>query len=297
MSSALPLTLFVLGIIMKKTKFSKEEINSFAPCEKIGLIASINQKGLPHISLITSIMASSPTQLTLGQFCVGLSKWHIQKNNKLSFLIMTLDKKLWRGRAKWTHKSFNGPEYEKYNDMPMFRYNTYFGINTVHYLDLLEHSGKESLPMGKIIPAAIMTMLAKGGAKSQNNQRILKPFAKNLFNQLGSLKFLSYVDAKGFPSIIPIIQCQASDSRRLIFSTFAYQKELSCIQPGTLAAVFCMSMSMQSVLIRGVFKGFKRHRLIKTGIIDIDWVYNSMPPNHGQIYPPVELKPVKLFNG
>ena len=31
---------------------------------------------------------------------------------------------------------------------------------------------------------------------------------------------------------------------------------------------------------------------IQTGIVDIDWVYNSMPPAHGQIYPPVPLIPV-----
>jgi hypothetical protein len=31
------------------------------------------------------------------------------------------------------------------------------------------------------------------------------------------------------------------------------------------------------------------------GLIDIEWVYNSMPPCHEQIYPPVDLKPVTAF--
>ena len=119
--------------------------------EKIGLVASINPEGLPHISLITSIMAPRPNQLTLGQFCKGLSKQYIQENNHITFLIMTMDKKMWRGRAKWTHLKKEGPEYERYNEIPMFRYNTYFGINTVHYLDLIETSGREDLPMSKIV--------------------------------------------------------------------------------------------------------------------------------------------------
>ncbi|MFH2129959.1 MAG: hypothetical protein ABIK68_06265 [bacterium] len=280
---------------MKNTTFNHEEINAFAPCEKIGLISCVNPAGLVHMALITSIMASSSTQLTLGQFCTGLSKWYIQENNKVSFLIMTLDKRLWRGRARWTHKRFDGPEYEIYNDMPMFRYNTYFGINTVHYLDLVDHGGEESLPLGKIVPAALMTMLAKGGAKSGSSEPILKPFAENLFNQLGSLKFLSTMGTEGYPVIIPIIQCQASGSRRLVFSNLAYQKELSLIQPGTSVTVFCTSMTMQNVLVRGTFNGFRRQRLLKVGSIDIDWVYNSMPPNHEQIYPKVEIRPVVNF--
>jgi hypothetical protein len=52
---------------------------------------------------------------------------------------------------------------------------------------------------------------------------------------------------------------------------------------------------MQSVLIRGRFSGYTRNRLIKTGIVDIDWVYNSMPPKHEQIYPETVLKPVVDF--
>jgi hypothetical protein len=31
------------------------------------------------------------------------------------------------------------------------------------------------------------------------------------------------------------------------------------------------------------------------GAVDIEWVYNAMPPCHEQIYPPVELKAVVDF--
>jgi hypothetical protein len=30
-------------------------------------------------------------------------------------------------------------------------------------------------------------------------------------------------------------------------------------------------------------------------MIDLEWVYNSMPPVPGQIYPPTELEPVVNF--
>ena len=192
---------------MTRTLLNPDEITAFAPAEKIGLISCISPEGKIHIALITSIMASTPTQLTLGQFCTGLSKWYIQENNRTGFLVMTLDRQMWRGKARWTHKRFEGPEYERYNEMPMFRYNSYFGINTVHYLDLVEVGDKEPLPMGKIVPSAVMTILAKGAAKTGDENRILKPFAEALLNRLDSLTFLSYVGGDGFPVIVPIIQC------------------------------------------------------------------------------------------
>ncbi len=54
-------------------------------------------------------------------------------------------------------------------------------------------------------------------------------------------------------------------------------------------------MSMESVLLRGTFQGIRRKRLSRMGLIDINWVYNSMPPNHGQIYPELPLEPVTSF--
>lgn len=270
-------------------------MKAFEPAEKVGLIASISPEGLPHISLITSVMGANPTQLTLGEFCKGLSKQYIQQNPNVAFLIMTLDRRFWRGKAKWTHLRKDGPEYETYNAMPMFRYNTYFGINTVHYLDLVETSNAEPLPVPAITRAALITRFAKGGAGTGVEERILKPFAEELFDKLDSLKFIAYVGDDGFPVIIPAIQCQAADSRRLVFSPRAYGKELGEIPKGATVAVFGLTMGMEDVLVRGIFLGFKRYRFLRLGIVDINWVYNSMPPCHGQIYPEIELEPVVNF--
>ncbi len=279
-----------------KTSFTEQEMKSFEPAEKIGLVACVNPEGLPHISLITSIMALKPNQITLGQFCKGLSKQYIQENPHIAFLIMTMDKKMWRGRAKWTHLKNEGPEYERYNEIPMFRYNTYFGINTVHYLDLMETSDALDLPMTKIILSALLTKLAKGMVKTKMEDRILKPFAEDLFNQLGSLKFIAYIGPDGFPVLVPVIQCQAADSRRLVFYPMAFQDELLRVPKDTTVAVFGLTMKMEDVLVRGTFRGFNRIMGLRFGTIDIEWVYNSMPPAHGQIYPEVALEPIVDFN-
>ncbi len=273
-------------------EFDKQTIAAFAPAEKIGLVASVNPEGLPHVTLITSIGAANPKQVTLGEFCKGNSKLHIQQNPKIGFLVLSMDRKMWRGHAKWTHLREEGPEYEIYNDLPMFRYNAYFGINTVHYLDLVDAKGPDGLPLPKIILSSLMTKFAKGGAATGNSNRILNVFSEDLFNGLDTLKFIAYIRDDGYPELVPLLQCQAADSRRLAFSTMAYGDELKQIPAGKVVAIFGVTMKMEDVMVRGTFKGMSRVRGIQTGIVDIDWVYNSLPPNHGQIYPPLPLQPV-----
>ena len=276
-------------------EFDEQTIQAFRPAEKIGLVASINPEGLPHLTLITSIGAAGPRQVTLGEFCKGSSKSHIRKNSQIGFLVMTLDRRMYRGHARWTHLRQEGPEYEAYNNLPMFRYNAYFGINTVHYLDLIDLKGPDSLPLPKIILSALMTKAAKGGVASGERNRILTPFGEDLFNRLDALKFIAYIKEDGYPEIIPLLQCQAADSGRLSFSTLAYGRELAAIPENQTVAVFGMTMKMEDVMVRGIFRRAGRSRGISTGTVDIDWVYNSMPPCHGQIYPPVKLAPVTEF--
>ncbi len=278
----------------KKT-FNENEMKAFDPTEKVGLIASVTPEGLPHITLLTTIQAIKPDKMIFGEFSKGLSKDYVQKNNNVGFLIMTLDRKMWIGKAKWTHTKKEGPEYVLFNEKPMFRYNTYFGINTVHYLDLIETSESQSLPQGSIVIAALLTRFSKGGAITGINKRILKPFGEGLFNSMTALKFISYINDNGFPEVIPVIQCVAADSRRLSFSSIVYNEELKKIPEGSTVAVFGLTLQMEDILVRGIFNGVKRFRGVQLGTVDINWVYNSMPPCHGQVYPETELKPVVSF--
>lgn len=275
--------------------FDPVDMRAFEPTAKVGLLATVNPGGLPHITLITTLQAKSPTKMLFGQFTEGLSKHYIRENPKCAFLIMTMDRRLWRGKALYTHCAKEGEDYEMLNDKPMFRYNSYFGINTVYYMDLVETYGKESLPLGRIIPAALATRIVKPAARTGSSERILNPWSEKLFNAPVSPKFLSYVGPDGFPVLIPIVQGLAADSRRIVFSPMAYEAELRMVPSGATAAVFCMSMQMEDILVRGAFRGFRRHLLVELGVIDIDWVYNSMPPNHGLIYPARKLEPVRNF--
>ena len=275
--------------------FSENDIIALAPNEKIGIVATINDEGLPHLSLITTVQAKSATELILGEFSKGLSKDNMQKNPKIGFLLMTMDKSLWRGKALWNHLKKSGPDYEMFNQIPMFRYNTYFGINTVHYLDLISTTGRENLPMGAIIRSSLVTKLAKGALKGDVAKKVLLPFGEDLFNNMGTLKYISYINEEGYPEIIPLIQCGAADNSILAFSPNAYGNELKKIPKNADVAVFALNLKMESILVRGKYKGIQKKRGFEMGTVRMNWVYNSMPPAHGQVYPQVSLEPVQEF--
>lgn len=273
----------------------ERDLKAIEPDTKVGLLASLNAEGLPHITLITTLMAKSPVRLVWGQFCEGLSKTNVQKNPKTGFLVMTMDRSLWRGTAVWTGLAREGEDYAMFNNRPMFRYNAYTGIHTVHYMDLVRTWGRESLPLGKIAASTLLSALA-GKMAGGGGPRVLNAWTAGLLNRLDTLKFAAYVGQGGYPCIVPVFSCRTPDGARLVFSPLAYAEELFEIKPGQSVAVYVMSLQMESVLMRGVFRGFGRYCGVTLGTLDIDWVYNSMPPVPGQIYPEVDLKPVEDFS-
>ena len=275
--------------------FSEEDIQGTKPELKIGLLATVTPQGLPHVTLISSLMACAPAQMCFGQFTEGMSKKHILSNPKIGFLIMSLDKQIWRGKATYTHPAREGAEYDFYNNVPMFRYNAYFGIHTVYYLDLLSQSGKSPLPMNKIIFAALQTMLARILGRKPGKQEVLNPWTRSFVDKIDNLKFLCYIGADGYPVLIPAIQTQSLDAQHVLFSTSVYPDELLAIPAGIPMAVFSMALTMEDVLLRGTYQGIRRMGGVKAGVVEVDWVYNPMPPVPGQVYPATEIRAVIEF--
>ena len=265
-------------------KMTDDMIKSFDTTYKIGMLATIDDEGSPHLTMLSSLQAGSPGQLVMGQFTKGLSKDNIRKRPEVGFLIMSLDKKFWTGTARWTHSRTEGPEYEMYNRKPLFRYNTYFGVHTVHYFDLVDISEGQPLRMGAIVPRAILNLAARQFMKQQGN-RVMKPWAERLMKGIQTLKFISWVQEDGYPAVLPVIEAQAADSATLSIPAGPYAKQAAGLKPGAAVAVNGMNPEMVGTLVKGSFEGFKPTILGRMGKLNIQRVYNSLPPKPGYIYP------------
>jgi hypothetical protein len=278
----------------KDQEFTAQDIRDLNVELQVGVLGTVTPQGLPHLTLLSSIQPCTPRMLTWGQFTEGLSKQYILENPKTGFLIMSLKKEVWRGKALYREKRKDGAEYENYNTMNMFRYNAYFGIHTVYYMDLVELHGRQSLPMGKVISAAVATMLARMLGKKDRQTEALNQWGQNLLNKVDNLKFLGYVDADGFPQVLPVVQLQALDAGHLIFAPGAYGEEIKAIPQGAQVAMLGMSFDMEDVVTRGTYRGIQRVGGVRCGVLDVEWVYNAMPPAPRQIYPAVDLKGISF---
>jgi hypothetical protein len=138
-------------------------------------------------------------------------------------------------------------------------------------------------------------MLARTLSRKPGKEEVLNPWTRAFLDKLDNLKFITWVGVDGYPAIIPAIQAQSLDQQHILFSTSVYTDELKAIPTGADVAVFSMALTMEDVLLRGKYLGMRRLAGIKAGLVEVNWVYNPMPPVPGQIYPPVMLQAVEKY--
>jgi hypothetical protein len=264
----------------------------FESDSKIGLLATVSLEGYPHVSLITSIMAKTKTSIMWGQFSRGLSKTYLAANPKTGFLVVSPDMFWWTGKALHRETVVKGDDYELYNNKPLFRYNSYFGIGAVHYEDLADVSRGEKLPLPKIVCGALAGKCMKTFVPKSAGEPKIPPFGMKLAGGLATLKFVSWIDADGYPRIIPALQGVPVDKSRLLFPLAPYGELLRQIPAGAKAAVFLCTMSLTAMLLQGTWQGIKSYGGSKGAVFDVEKVYNSMLPVGGYIYPSQERKAV-----
>ena len=260
---------------------------------KIGLLAMMGDDGYPHMVFINTIMALDEKTLAWGQFIRGLSKQLLPEKKNSAFLALTQEMEVFRGKAVYNHEEKSGDVFERFNMKPLFRYNSYFGIEKAHLMDLKHVLEPEKLSMGKIVSGALKSRLASVGSKNTNGAMGNKTLS--LLAQLDGLKFISYEDDDGFPWIVPCIQAAPAGNGGLVFSMQPYGDELTRIPDGARVAVYFTNMQLQSVMLKGIFRGVGRRCGVKSGFIDVEMVYNPMPPASGYIFPREPLAKVTDF--
>jgi hypothetical protein len=273
---------------MNMFSVDSDDYRKMSSDSKIALIATVDDEGEPHITFMSSLQPLGQMQLTAGQFCEGISKHFFIQRPKIGWLIFTAQKEWWTGTAEYTHTETTGTEFEMYNNKPLFRYNSYFGIGKVHYFDLKSLSPKNKLKMPALICGALASRIAAIFERS-NRKGALNAIGKGLFDDIGGLKFLCHIDADGYPVITPAIQATSAGKDRIVFSGFPFGEGIRAIPEGAKTAALALTLKMESVLIKGV-----RHKGA-AGFIEIERVYNSMPPFPGYIYPEQKINKVEVF--
>lgn len=270
------------------SKLSDEAIEFTKPEVMLKLVSTIDERGWPHLTLISSNIATSYDEIVWGAFTEGTSKENVKEIPKQGIFYMTADMpfKFLQVKAKFKNIKKEGDELEYFNKLKLMRYNTYIRVHTAFYNEVVSARPVRDLSLIGIVGGILKDLIGKGGAKTDLSEKRLGVVGYNLFTAPIAIRAISYLDPKdGYPIIIPCIPLQAADHNRLVFPLSGLKEDLQAIPENTKVAVFCMNFDYANQVVKGTYKGIERHRLIKFGIIEIEEIYNSCPPVTGVIYP------------
>jgi len=261
------------------------------------LLATIDPRGWPHITMISFNRAKTPEQVVWGEFTVGTSKRNVLQNPKQGAFYMNavMPFKFLQAKITFDHRVKGGEDCEYFSRGQMLRYNTYMNVEKAYYNSVKAVTPVIDLKILPIAKGLILNLFAKPKAKDSNAEEKLPMLAYDLYNNPFNPKFISFLDPDdGYPLIIPCFQLRAPDRSKLIFPYSQFKEELELLKEGAHVSTFAViaeEIELISMVIQGTFTGMQKFGNVKCGVIQIDEVYNSMPPLSGVIYPKLKTRP------
>ncbi len=274
------------------SEFSDDLIEFTQPDIMVKLVSTIDSRGWPHLTIITSNRAKKKDQIVWGQFFAGTSKEYVQKDPKQGIFYMTAEApfKFIQVKADFTHTENEGEDLEYFNQSAFFRYFTYINVYKVFYNHVVGVTPIRDLPPGNI-PRKIVKAITKEAATNLE-QRMLNVIGYKLFTNKIGVRAIAYIDpSDGYPIIIPHLQLNAVDHNRLYFPLTALKEDFLQIPVNSKVAVIGANFDMASQVVKGTFTGIQKFEETEYGLIDIEEIYNSSPPIIGKIYPKIESVP------
>ncbi len=274
------------------SEFSDELIEFTQPDIMVKLVSTIDSRGWPHLTIITSNRAKKKDQIVWGQFFAGTSKEYVQKDPKQGIFYMTAEApfKFIQVKADFTHTKNEGEDLEYFNQSDFFRYFTVINVYKVFYNHVVAVTPIRDLPPGSI-PRKIVKAITKEAA-TNIEQRRLNVIGYKLFTNKIGVRAIAYIDpSDGYPIIIPHLQLNAVDHNRLYFPLTALKEDFLQIPVNSKVAVIGANFDMASQVVKGTFTGIQKFEETEYGLIDIEEIYNSSPPIVGKIYPKIESVP------
>ena len=267
------------------------------------LLATIDPRGWPHITMISFNRAKTPEQVVWGEFTIGTSKRNVLQNPKQGAFYMNavMPFKFLQSKITFDHRVKGGEDCEYFSRGQMLRYNTYMNVEKAYYNSVKSATPVMDLNILPIAKGLILNLFAKRKANNPNAEEKLPLLGYDLYNNPFNPKYISFIDPEdGYPLIIPCFQLRAPDRSKLIFPYSQFKEDLEKLKEGAHVSTFAViadEIELINLVIQGTFSGSKKFGGVKCGIIEIDEVYNSMPPLAGVIYPKLKTRPkVTNFN-
>jgi hypothetical protein len=285
---------------MSEERFAAADVRALGPDPRIGLLATVAEDGWPHVTLLATLGPDGPRRLVFGQFCEGRSKEHVRREPRAGWFLMTPDRRWWRGRARWTGAERSGPAVDAFNQQPLYRYNAYFGVHTAHHLDLVAVDGRGRLSIARLAAGAALAAAAgvvlrppPRPAAARGGEPPLGPWVARHLAAPTTLAVLAWIDAEGSPRLVPGVTARPLAGRRLVLAATDAPRDRP--PSGAPTAVFALDLKLRSALVSGRVRWHEPPLGPAVGTLDVERVYDPMPPLAGPVWPREPLVAVREF--
>ena len=269
-----------MAVIQVRERLADEDIPEFKPELMVKLLATIDKDQRPNLVLIVSLEAKDNDTLMFAEFIPGKTKKNIELNSKCTAAFMNLGFDYWVIKGEFIQWAYEGEDYEYFNEKSLFKNNAYLSITRVGFINI-----KEVIPKRKIKFKRSTLRIIKGfiqeSANTSDKPVALPPFVEKLYRGPSNLKYIAFIDDKGYPFIVPTMHLLPA-ANKLIFTPAEYKADLEILNQGTFVTVFAMNIEdLLMYQVKGTFQGYQNYQETELGIINIEEVYCCMPPKAG----------------
>jgi hypothetical protein len=223
---------------------------------KIGLLATVNPQGLPHLTLIPAC-GQHAHAVDLWPVHRGHEQGHLRQNPTGRLSDHDPRRNLWRGKATFTHTARQGPSSSCITTSRCFATTPTLACTPSTTWTWWSTAGRGSPAHGPVVCGGGADDGRASWARRRGAGEAMNLWTQALLNKLGNLKFLAYVDGTATRCIVPVIQAQAANAGEVLFADERLCRGSDEPSPGggPAAASWGMSLQMEDVLLRGRVPG------------------------------------------
>jgi uncharacterized protein len=135
-------------------KMPRQVLEKFNDPRAVKFLASVNESGIPNVVYIGSLRAVDEETLIYADSAGVKTKKNLQPGKPVAVNVLLLEK-VTSYQVVGTFVGFetSGPYFEMLNELPEFKYNTYFGVRAAGVIRVNEvYSASSPLPGRRIVP-------------------------------------------------------------------------------------------------------------------------------------------------
>ena len=247
-------------------------------------LATASRDGVPNVALIVSQTPVGEGLVAFGEFMMVKTQSNLGENPKVASLAVTekLEMAGFKGEVlEWVR---SGPYIDKINSVDFFRYNAYAGI---HNAAVTAVTRVMDLPGRVSFSTVGLEFLKVRACGRLSRSRPLKGATTpgaicEKFNSVMSIKVVAFMDADGYPCVVPAFATWFRAPGELRFMVSSYNRWVKELPLPAMVALNVVTMDLLTYQVKGKLERIDRAAGLETGVVRVDEVYSSIPPLCGE---------------